>query len=76
MKTTNTKTFALSGGAYLTQKALENLKTHACEVNAEGFAVRVLCGRVKLENVCNDLNALPTDQTPTCAACARKLAKG
>jgi hypothetical protein len=72
-KALKTKTFFLSGGAYVNQKKLDEAKTHACEVNEEGFAVRVLCGKVKLENVCNDLNALPADQTPTCEACARRL---
>ncbi len=67
------KTFYLNGGSYLSQKALEEAKTHACEVNANGFAIRVLCGRVKLESVCNDLYALPDNQIPTCKQCLKKL---
>ncbi len=46
------------------------LLTHAVEVVAGGREVRVLCGRVKLDNLC-DMNV---KGPPTCSRCAHKLA--
>jgi hypothetical protein len=45
--------------------------THAVEVDANGNETRVLCGRVKLESIC-DMNVRGQ---PTCPVCARKLPK-
>jgi hypothetical protein len=70
----NIKTFQLYGAAYMTDKALANLKTHACEVDERGFPVRILCKRAKLENVFEDPTQA-TDETPTCPVCAKRMLK-
>jgi len=54
-------------GAYASQK-LDSLLTHAVEVDEAGNDVRVLCSRVKLENIC-DLNE---GERPTCPVCAKR----
>jgi hypothetical protein len=68
------KTFHLSGGVYKGGAKLSEALSHACEVDAKGFPTRVLCGKVKLENVCEDPLS-STDETPTCGTCAKRKAK-
>lgn len=49
--------------------------THAVEADEAGALVRVLCAKVKLDNICdNDLQQI-TDDEPTCKTCAAKLKK-
>ena len=67
------KTFPLAGAVYQNKKTLDAYKTHSVEVNGTGL-VAVLCGKVKLESVLDDWS-LASDDPPTCAACARKLAR-
>ena len=68
-----TKTFPVASGAYRENNP-KSFLTHACEVDANGFPVLVLCKRVKLESILDDL-CVATDATPTCPACVAKLAK-
>lgn len=59
-------------GAYLRSDDRRAFLSHAVEV--EGIRpVRVLCGRVKPDNIC-DASAAPEsiDTLPTCPVCARR----
>lgn len=42
------KAFPLYAEAYVGNKKDQVFLTHACEVDAEGFAVRVICGNTAL----------------------------
>ena len=58
---------------YPMQLAREGCLTHAVEVDPNGSDTRVLCGRVKLDSMCNTPDR--TAKVPTCSLCARKLQK-
>lgn len=57
-------------GAYVS-KGLASALSHAVEFDASGNEVRVLCGRVKVENLA-DSYASDESAKPTCATCARR----
>jgi hypothetical protein len=48
--------------------------THACELDADGFPRKVLCGRVDVENICHDVGT-DNHKVPTCRSCAVRLAR-
>jgi hypothetical protein len=45
--------------------------THAVERDADGYIARVLCGRVAVDHLCNEAEGT----VPTCAVCAKRLAR-
>jgi hypothetical protein len=55
------------------QLAREGCLTHAVEVDPNGSDTHVLCGRVKLDSVCQ--TPVRGSTIPTCARCVRKLQK-
>jgi len=61
--------------AYKTQPhmrlAREGCLTHAVELDPNGSDMRVLCGRVKLDSMCD--TPMKGSTVPTCQRCARKL---
>lgn len=59
------KTFPLAAGAYV---RLDTTLTHACEIDDDGYPIRVICGRVQIESILDDLTAA-TDAPPTCKRC-------
>lgn len=67
------KTYPLYGSAYLNLKTLDAHKTHTVEVTETDTLIRVLCGKVKLDNVCEVDDNL--GQIPTCGTCAKRLEK-
>lgn len=71
---TKIRTFDVLAGAYKSEAALKNLKTHACEVDEQGAPIRVLCSRVKLESLLEDPGQA-TDEPPTCGICAARAEK-
>jgi hypothetical protein len=66
------KVLELLGGAYINEKTLHVRKTHAFELDEQGYPVRSLCRKVKPENAC-DIG--PDDGIATCKVCAARLAK-
>lgn len=70
---TRIETWDVLAGAYLGKSPrLDSCLTHAVEVDANGDPVRVLCGRVKLENLCQQI---PEGDPITCKTCAKRAAK-
>jgi hypothetical protein len=66
--TTKIEVRGVLAGAYV---SLKNCLTHAVVVGADGRDVRVLCSRVKLDNMCD----LVEEGAPTCPTCAKRMAK-
>jgi hypothetical protein len=66
----NFETRAVLAGAYLPGSRASYL-THAVEVDEHGNELRVLCPRVKLENLA-DKFASSTTKPPTCTTCAKR----
>lgn len=64
------KTAPVAGAAYLKTHA-GPMHTHAIAVE-NGQMLRVLCRRVKFENILDD-SALWTDELPTCPACRKRV---
>lgn len=56
---------------YSRHMAARTMLSHAVEIDDEGREVRVLCGRVKLENLA-DPCAGDANARPTCGVCARR----
>lgn len=69
-----TKTFPAASGAYRESNP-KSFLTHACETNAFGSPVKVLCKRVKFESILDDATQ-GTDEAPTCPHCVSKLSQG
>ena len=71
------KSFPLYGEAYdrhPKKNQGDRMLTHSCEVDADGFPVKVLCRKVKLSSICDDATQ-GEDAPPTCPVCLQKLAK-
>jgi hypothetical protein len=69
------QTFGVFAGAYLRGDKRRAFLIHVCEVDDQGAVTRVLCGRVKPENICNDVRSPSSGQPSTCVTC-RRLANG
>ena len=54
------------------RKIRESL-THAVRLSASGEMVEVLCGRAKIDSVCEDSTLHSVTKDPTCATCVAKL---
>lgn len=67
------KSSEVFAGAY---SRLDNTLTHGVELGVDGFAVRVMCKRVKLDSVCATQDScMVSDEPPTCPTCARRWAR-
>lgn len=55
------------------KRQLKNSLTHAVLLGASGEMVRVLCGKVQLDSVCEDSTLHSVTKEPTCETCAAKL---
>lgn len=75
MSNPNLRAFGVLAGAYPTAKQDQTFLYHACEVNAEGFPIRVLCNKVKLENINEDPTVSRAVDMTTCTVCAKRAAK-
>lgn len=62
------KTSQVLAGAYVN---LAKCLSHAVEYGTDGWAMRVLCKRVKLESIAAEHLDDATDEVPTCKTCAR-----
>lgn len=51
-----------------------NMLTHVIETDDTGAEIKVLCGRVRLDSIA-DSGAEDVNSTPSCAICARRLAR-
>lgn len=67
------ETRAVAASVYGKLNATDTMLTHSVELT-DG-AERVLCNRVKLEHLLDDIHATDPNAAPTCKHCARKLAK-
>jgi len=66
------ETRAVLAGAYRGgRRSLRVTLTHAVEVDAAGYEVRVLCGGVGIDSLA-DSYSMPTGEAPTCPRCAKK----
>jgi hypothetical protein len=77
MNTTQYGVRGVLAGAYKESNPKSYLR-HVCEFGADGFATRVLCSRVKLDNICDDMYdgcASEDLSTATCPVCAKRYAK-
>lgn len=68
------KTFQLYAGAYKTASAMDKRVTHSCEVDSEGFPVRVICDSVPLSSIFEEPSEATTER-PTCPKCAKRFDK-
>ena len=68
------QTFGVLAGAYLRSDKRRAFLIHVCEVDDDGHVIRVLCGRVKPDNICNDDQSPSAGAAPTCTTC-RRLAR-
>jgi hypothetical protein len=59
-------------GAYVRGGAKDRMLSHAVEVDANDFAIRVLCHRVQLESLA-DRYASDPHAPPTCSICRRRV---
>jgi hypothetical protein len=67
------QSFGVLAGAYLNHAKDTAFLTHACEVDSNGYPVKVLCNRVKAEHICPDGYSDEELAGPaTCPACAKK----
>lgn len=71
--TNELKTCHVAGGAYRSNKALDNAKTHVCEISKTGAILRVLCGRVKVDSILDDSNTYAHAADATCTLCVKRL---
>lgn len=62
----------LAGAAYVKARTSKRCLTHAVELDAAGTPLRVLCGKVKLENILDDATQYDT-QPLDCDACVKKF---
>jgi hypothetical protein len=64
-------------GAYVRKNPV--CLTHLVEVDADGFEIKTMCSKVKLDSICDSYGS-DVEAKPTCPTCARKwdklLAKG
>lgn len=65
------KTSGVLAGAYKDQ-SLKVTLSHRVEYGLDGWAVRVLCKRARLENMAAEHESDASDDAPTCTVCARK----
>lgn len=74
MPTMLIETRGILAGAYVRQDDARTCLTHAVEVTEhDGWPIRALCGKVKVENIVPDRDGFtnPAD-VPTCKTCARR----
>lgn len=67
------RTFPVAAAAYRKSDP-KSFLTHSCEVDAQGFPTAVLCKRVKLASIMDDLEQASDDE-PTCPACATAMSR-
>jgi hypothetical protein len=63
---------SLAAAAYVKARTSKRCLTHAVELDAAGTPLRVLCGKVKLENILDDATQYDTHELD-CNACVRKF---
>jgi len=64
------KTSGVLAAAYKS-KSLASTLTHAVEYGADGWAVSVKCGRVKLDSLAAEHESDAEETPPTCSRCAK-----
>jgi hypothetical protein len=69
----NIQTRAVMAAAYKNKK-LDSCLTHSVVLDEEGNDLKVLCGKVKIDNLA-DMYSEDHTAAPTCKICAAKLAK-
>jgi hypothetical protein len=68
------ETRGVLAGAYLGKSGAlrgQTARSHSVEIGEDGWEVRVLCGKVKVDNMV-DAGAGGTGDPPTCATCLRR----